>query len=142
MLGQNFLPIWRTMCRMDGNTRMKRLTILLFTLLLALSTCCFTACDDDIQQGYVIAKEFKPAGRIMYTTYTFIYSGKTVIPVPHYWYYSRPDRWSLTIEDGDKENTLWVEKDVYDSIAIGDWYDGSEAATEEPYVDREEERLR
>ena len=85
---------------MDGDTGMKKLTILLFILLLVLSTCYFTACDDDIQQGYVVAKELKPAERTMFVTYSYIYSGKMMIPVPHYWYYSRPDRWSLTSEDG------------------------------------------
>lgn len=123
---------------MDGNLRMKKLIILLFVLLLALSTCCFTACSDDIQQGYVTAKEFKPAGRTMFITYSYIYSGKMMIPVPHYWYYSRPDRWSLTIEGDGKKNIFWVEKEIYDSITIGDWYDGSKATTEEPYTDREE----
>lgn len=116
----------------------KKLFSILLVLMMALSTCCFAACDDDIQQGYVTVKEFKPAGRTMFVTYTYIYTGKIMIPVPHYWYYSRPDRWSLTIKDGDKKNTFWVEKEVYDSVSIGDWYNGSEAATEEPYTDREE----
>ena len=74
-----------------------------------------------LDSGIVIHKEFEPEHSQTYIAY--IYTGKTNIPV----FQTRtiPDRWYIIIEgviDAKKrKETIYVSKDEYESINIGDF---------------------
>lgn len=74
-----------------------------------------------LNSGIVIHKEFVAEHSQSY--YTYIYTGKTSIPVPHT--RTVPDSWYITIEGAIKgktrTKTFAVSKDEYKSMNIGEF---------------------
>lgn len=111
-----------------------------FVLLMILLFCfSLFGCDNELKQGYVTNKEFKPESTSVVTSYTYVYVGNTRIPIPHVYYFHYSDRWVITIQNEEKENTFYVDKETYNSVKIGDWFDGTSASTEEPCIKEEKE---
>ena len=115
-------------------------TAKIFVILIILLFCfSLFGCDNGLRQGYVTNKKFKPENTTTMITYTYIYTGNTIIPMPHFWYYHYPDRWVITIQNEEKENIFYVDEETYNSVKIGDWFDGTSASTEEPCIKKKED---
>lgn len=70
-----------------------------------------------LDSGYVVDKRFEAA----HTIYTpiFIRVGAISIPqmIPNYY----PDRWFITVQNGDKTDEWRVSNEDYNRLNIGDW---------------------
>ena len=69
-----------------------------------------------ITSGIVIAKEHLPAK--LTTTTMLINSGSSFIPVARNT--RRPERWKIIIQENGIQETFFVQKQVFDSIKIGE----------------------
>lgn len=120
---------------------MKRIkTILLVgVLLLALLLC---SCDNEVTEGEIYEKEFKPAETQTTVIPMVISTGKTVVTsvipvIRHY-----PDRYIVRIRQyNEEENTFlyneyYVNAETYNKANIGDWfiYDEDYCLENEPYT--------
>lgn len=123
--------------------KIKKFLMMLCCLLLCL-TCA--GCSNTITEGEVYKKEYRDS-QVVVIPMTMVHSnGKTtyttIIPVT--WYY--PERYVIFIKAYDDESKEWktedyyVEKNVYDSINIGDYfvYDEETMLQDEPREKREE----
>ena len=99
---------------------MRKVAIFIFCIIL------FASCSQS-NSGIVTHKKFEPEYSQTYVT--FISNGNTSIPV----FQTRtvPDRWNITIEmeiEGKtKTKKVYVSEDFYDSISIGDFFQGEGA---------------
>lgn len=74
------------------------------------------------REGIVIDKQYCSA----YTTTTFVYTGKVMIPNTQYY----PEKWKIQIkkEINKEEKSIWtsVDENTYNNIKIGDYYKETE----------------
>lgn len=77
--------------------------------------CLFTYTP--LTEGVVIRKDYTPAHNV-YSPIHMNVNGKTQI-IPHWNYH--PDRWSVTVQNGEDTDWWYVSESYYDSVKIGDW---------------------
>lgn len=63
------------------------------------------------ERGSTVGKEFIPA----HTTTTLVSTGKTTVPVTNY----HPDRWTVTVRVGDRQDHIDVSREYHNSAEIG-----------------------
>lgn len=115
------------------------ITIVLFGLLLS-------GCGNELKQGEVYEKEFKPAYNQLMFIPVVISNGKTcsTILVPYFYHY--PDRYVIRIKAfKDNEwltNEIYVSQNVYDSIVLGSEFEYVEGRDllDEPYTREKKEK--
>lgn len=110
-----------------GNMKRWIVEALAFALAFALALALvFVAVDDyvhRIQAGWIIEKTYSPAHTVRYITYMPV--NKVMIPIWHTDYYK--DKWAFTIENSDERASWDVQKSVYDSYSVGDWFELKDA---------------
>jgi hypothetical protein len=84
----------------------------LFVLVIILLPVVLPILSPPIYEGVVVKKSHTPRSVYMMPMNT----GKTITHVPRI----RPESYSLTISDGEKEATHSVDKRVYETTSIGD----------------------
>lgn len=119
--------------------KLKKLSLLVVLLLVALLVC---SCGNEITEGEVYEKEFKPAETQSLFIPMVISTGKTtvtsVIPVIRHY----PCRYIIRIRQyNEEENTFlyneyFVDLETYNKVNNGDWfvYDEDFCLEEEPYT--------
>ena len=70
-----------------------------------------------LTEGYVTGKDYTPAHN-SYAPIHMNVNGTTQI-IPHWNYY--PDKWKLTIQNGEDTDWWYVSESYYDSVKIGEW---------------------
>lgn len=118
--------------------------ILVGVLLLALLLC---SCETEITEGEIYEKEFKAEDTQLIPITTFIYTGKTSIPVTTFYNRHYPDRYIVRIRQYSEEkntflyNEYYVDKETFDKVNIGDWFIFDEAfcLENEPYTQEKAE---
>lgn len=97
----------------------KRIVIVLVALAVLAIVCLavWTNWANRLESGYIIGKRHEPAHTIYITQYMYI--GKSLIPMirPRH----IPDRWYITVENGDKTDEWQVSSEEYGRLNIGDW---------------------
>ena len=98
--------------------------IAIILVIISLFTLC--ACGNEIEQGVVFKKEYKPA----FTTIMFIPmvistgKGTTTVSVPYTYHY--PERWVIYIQDEVNGELVtedfYVSQEFYNQVNIGDIY--------------------
>ena len=99
---------------------MRKILVLILTLTLLLC-----GCSDKITSGEVIEKNFTPAHTERRLVTTFVYTGKTAIPicVPYVFHYN--DKWEIKIRKYSEEEqkflyaTYTLTEEAYNQIEIG-----------------------
>ena len=95
-------------------------TVIVLTVL-AIVTVLFVTIDayiHRIRAGYIIQKTYSPAHTSRYVTYIRV--NKIMVPQWHTVHHN--DRWTFTIEDGDKWAMWDVRESVYNAYKVGDWF--------------------
>jgi hypothetical protein len=101
--------------------------------IIAFIIICFLVlgCGDQIEKGNIINKEFIPAHSYMTMQPIINSNGEitsiTYIPITHF----ISDRYIITIEGYNKndkkvQQQLYVNKNIYDSYSIGQYYSGDD----------------
>lgn len=129
---------------MRNEMKRVRIIALMGVLILSLLLC---SCSDEITEGEIYEKEFKPAETITTIIPMVISTGKTVVTqmipvIRHY-----PDRYIIRIRKyNEEENTFlyneyYVDIETYNKANIGDWfiYDEDFCLKDEPYTQEREE---
>lgn len=101
---------------------MKRLASVVFLVAILLSV---TGCKKKITSGEVIEKNYTPAHTSVNVVPIITTNGKSTYTffVPYTYYY--PDKWEITIQAWNEENsemqyaTFRVDESVYDKVEIG-----------------------
>lgn len=114
--------------------------VLIFVMVFALVGC------NDLTEGEVYEKEFKPAESKPVTMTTMVWTGKVAVPIIHTYIRHYPDRYivRISVYDHDSHEIIrdeyYVSKECYDSINIGDWfvYDKDAHLDSEPYTQEKE----
>ena len=119
--------------------------LLVGVLLLALLLC---SCGNEITEGEIYEKEFKPEETQLIPITTFIITGKVTVPVTTYYYRHYPDRYIVRIRQYNEEqntflyNEYYVDEETFNNLNIGDWLIYSEAYLEsEPYTQEKAEEV-
>lgn len=100
---------------------MKKIKLVILIIVIISSLFILTGCSSygDIK-GTVIKKEHKEA----YHYTSFVKSGKVLVPISH----NIPEQYKIEISkvENDETKTKWVNitKEKYETIQIGDWYEG------------------
>lgn len=70
-----------------------------------------------LQEGEVIAKEYRPAHSVYSPSYIKINGVTQVISQ----YRIEPEKWTVTVQDGEITDFWYVSEKYFDSVKIGDW---------------------
>ena len=89
--------------------------IIVIALICMLGWCLFIY--KPLTEGYVIGKEHSAAHQIYSPIHMNVNGKMQLIP---YWNY-QPDRWSITVQNGDNTDWWYVSESYYDSVHVGDW---------------------
>ena len=109
---------------------MKKMIICLIAILVS--------CSGGIKEGEIFSKEFTPAHTAILLMPVVVSNGKTCTTtmVPMCFYY--PDSYSVAIKNYNREakkkdtRIVYIEKQVYDKVNIGQWYCIAENDGDEP----------
>lgn len=97
-----------------GNKLKKRNLIFLMMMLLVLTGC------SAISSGYITKKVYEPP--YSYTTMQCVVFGKygctSYMPITH----TNPEHWRLDLKNRDKTGWVFVSKETFDSVKVGDIY--------------------
>lgn len=102
---------------------MKRIIAIMLVIISLFALC---ACSNEIEQGVVFKKEYKPAFTTVMIIPMVVSTGKgtTTIPVPYTYYY--PERWVIYIQDEVNGELVtedfYVSQEFYNQVNIGDIY--------------------
>ena len=98
--------------------------VVLFILFGLLILFFVNGCDQNfgLKEGIVYDKVFNRSHTDLVMLPQSMVIGKTVttILIPHTFYY--PDSWCLRIKNLDKKRDIYVKKDIYEKIEIGQTY--------------------
>ena len=85
-----------------------------------------TSCSPRISEGEIINKQFSPAYTQILVLPVFLYTGKTSTVIFLPMFIAHPDSYRINIKafnDNEwKERTLYLSKEVYEKVSIGDWF--------------------
>jgi len=118
----------------------------ILVIIIVLSGLLLSGCGNELKQGEVYEKEFKPAYDQLMFIPVVISNGKTCMTILTPYFYHYPDRYVIRIKSfKDNEwltNEIYVSKNVYDSIVLGSEFEYVEGRDllNEPYTREKKEK--
>ena len=70
-----------------------------------------------LQEGEVIAKEYRPAHSVYSPSYIRINGESQIISN----YRTEPEKWLVTVQNGEEMDIWYVSESYYNSVKVGDW---------------------
>ena len=118
----------------------KKLISLVLVLVMPMLVLC--GCGEKNFEGEICHLEYKEAYSTIVPVTTFIFTGKTTIPIITNYVRTYPERWYVEVRKFNQDKQEWEYNDCYvteecfNQLKIGDWfvYDSDYCFDKEPYT--------